>query len=1061
VGVLKQSFRLKKIKSKADMKNKHLRTSECQYVKSYQEPAIFSGLIRLILSVVFTFFSVIGMAAEQTSNIDCPMAINNLQSKNSNLDSALISMASLLGSKGPVDVPLTVLFQVNLEDEESVKKRISELSKLTNRAEILKQEEYKDYSECAKDEKSMNLVSQAAEKQAALNTKRLLFLKTERSERGNLIATFEAARQKDLDSYQIEKQLAESKESLGQAQAGLITSEKSISKESDFSGDELLSARSLLEKFVVDIETEHIGFLENIKTERKKLDELRDQLSRHASLDLSGKKIDSQFDTVDTIWRSAAKLLLTAFTKLDVTSDFALPKPLVDPKNKHGNKKEFQNYIELHLKAKQRLGELSEQRQKLLFDFRAINFRLVSDSGRLRAQLIKLCETSSSCENIGSLNENTITGVATEVRLLPLKLLGGSVNKIVEFKAKWNRGFEGWVDIARQIMILIGLMLLPILAHKLLKLTAEKLDQLRKQVLARSILDYKQRTRLALWISRLNPFVPSLGMVASIHIARVLIEETDLAEFSLVIFYLEIYFLYKAVRLVLRILIELIFSSEILELNSDLSQRAEDTARRLSRFFFARFVLLHIVEDTLRRALVFGIVYEISTWASLFVVVNEVRFWKSEILQAFQVRFPKARSHFKKITERRLGLGVLAIFFIFVLVHDVLKWSSLYLIRFNFFKRLFSEVLRKKLEQEFDFSKTLQTPDSKYLSVFDYYLPAEKHFYIDREPLVAKDILNTINSWLNDQSPEDLVVLVGSRGIGKSTSVKMIFDQINSNDKFFVWVSPKIYSCERLLDWLSKHLGVQINSIEDFIRVESTLDKKIVIMVDDIHNLFVGKIGGFQAYRLFMEIISLKTTKIFWCLTANSHAWTYLKGVFGDEHFYGQVYEMRMWTDSEIQNLILARHKVTGYSRSFDKSISAYGTGDILGEKVETQFFRLLWGQSRGNPRSALMYWLSAVSQTDDSGIHVGVPKFINSAAVSNMSKDALLVLAAIAKHDSLTIDELMDVTRINKLVIRKIIKESSEKELVWTDKEDRIRISSRAQNAIDYYLVGKNFLYE
>ncbi|MER2513785.1 MAG: hypothetical protein ABTQ25_15420 [Nitrosomonas ureae] len=107
------------------------------------------------------------------------------------------------------------------------------------------------------------------------------------------------------------------------------------------------------------------------------------------------------------------------------------------------------------------------------------------------------------------------------------------------------------------------------------------------------------------------------------------------------------------------------------------------------------------------------------------------------------------------------------------------------------------------------------------------------------------------------------------------------------------------------------------------------------------------------------------------------------------------------------------------------------------------------------------MYWLSAVSQTDDSGIHVGVPKFINSAAVSNMSKDALLVLAAIAKHDSLTIDELMDVTRINKLVIRKIIKESSEKELVWTDKEDRIRISSRAQNAIDYYLVGKNFLYE
>lgn len=1030
-------------------------------MKSYKRPFIFSGLTCLILSVVFSFFSGIGLAAEETSNIDCPMAINNLQAKSSNLDAALISMVSLLDSKGPVDVPLTVLFQVNLEDEESVKKRIAELSKLTNKSEILKQEEYKDYSGCAKDEKSMNLVSQAAEKQAALNTKRLLFLKTERSERDNLIATFEAARQKDLDSYQIEKQLAKSKGSLGQAQTGLITSEKSISKENDFSGDELLSARSLLENFIVDIETEHIGFLENIKTERKKLDDLRDQLSSHASLDLSRKKTDDQFHSVDAIWRSTANLLLTAFTKIDVNSEFVLPKTLTLSDRNNEKQKELQSYHELHLKAKQRLEELSEQRQKLLSDLRAINFRLISDSGRLRAQLIKLCDTSRACEKVGVLNENTISGIATELRLLPLKFLGGAVNKVVEFKAKIIRGFDGWTDIARQILILLGLLLLPFVAHKLLRLISDKLDHLRRQVLARSTIDYKKRTQLAIWISRLNPFVPSLGMVAGIHIARALIEKTDLTELSSVLFYLEIYFVYKAVRLLLRILIELMFSSERLELNNGLGQRAEDAARGLSRFFFARYVLLHIVEDTLRQAFVFGIVYEVLTWAGLLFVLNESSHWKNEIFHAFQSRFTKIWTQIKAVCEGPLRFLLLPILFVLVLTHDFIKWSGLYLVRFNFFKRLFSEVLRKKLEQDFDFSKPLQTPDSKYLSLFDYYLPAEKHFYIDREPLMAKEILKTISSWLNDQSSEDLVVLVGNRGIGKSTSLKMISDQITSGDKIFAWVTPKIYSEEGLLAWLSKQLGTKLNSIEDFIQMESALEKKMVIMVDDIHNLFVGRIDGFKAYRLFMEIISLKTTKIFWCLTANAHAWTYLKGVFGEEHFYGQVYEMRMWTDSEIQNLILARHKATGYSRSFDKSIAAYGTGDILGEKVETQFFRLLWGQSRGNPRSALMYWVSAVSQTNDSEIHVGVPKFVNPAVVSKMSKDALLVLAGIARHDSLTIEELMDVTRINKLVIRKVIKESVEKELVWADKDGRIRISSRAQNAIDYYLLGKNFLYE
>ncbi len=1021
----------------------------------------FSHLTSLSLSFIFIFLSSISLASEGNSVTDCSAVLNNIQTKSDNLDAALISIDSLIESKGPAEVPLTILFQANLMDEESIKKRVTELSKQTEKSVILDQDEYKNYSGCAKDEKSQSLLSQVAEKQAALNTKRLNFLKREKSARDNLIATFEAARQKDLESYQIEKQLAESKESLGKAQAGLITSEKSMSNESDAFDDELLSARSLLEKFVVDIETEHIDFLEHIKIERDKIDGLREQLSVYASLDLSKEKIDDQFHSVDTIWRSAANLLLTAFTNIDVTSEASLPGLLAISESRDENQKGIQSYLELHIKAEQRLQELSEQRQKLLFDLRAINFRLVSDSGRLRAQLIKLCDTSRACETIGGLNENTISGMITEMRLLPLKFLGGGVNKIVEFKAKINRGFEGWADIAKQILILCGLLLLPFLAHKSLRLISEKLDHLRRQVLARSILDYRKRTQLALLISRLNPFVPSLGMVSSIYIARALIEETDLAELSSILFYLEIYFIYKVVRLLLRVLIELMFSSVRLESNNGLSQRAEVTARRVSRFFFARYVLLHVVEDTSRQAFVFGLIYEILIWTSLLVVLNETRHWRNEIFHAFESRFTKIWEQIKKTAEGPLRFVLLPVLFAMVLAHDFIKWSALYLVRFNFFKRLFSEVVRRKLEQEFDISKPLKTPDSKYLSVFDYYLPAEKHFYIDREPLTAKKILATANSWLKDQSHEDLVVLVGSRGIGKSTSLKMIFDEINLNDKFFAWVNPKIYSEKDLFTWLSKQLGVKLSSIEDFIQMELALEKKILIMVDDIHNLFVGRIGGFKAYRLFMEIISLKTTKIFWCLTANSHAWTYLKGVFGSEHFYGQVYEMRMWTDSEIQNLILARHKATGYARSFDKSISAYGTGDLLGEKVETQFFRLLWGQSRGNPRSALMYWISAVSQVNDSEIHVGVPKFVNPSAVSGMSKDALLVLAGIARHDSLTLEELIAVTRINKLVIRKVIKESSEKELVWTDKDGRIRISSRAQNAIDYYLLGKNFLYE
>ncbi|NJM09925.1 MAG: mechanosensitive ion channel [Bdellovibrionaceae bacterium] len=162
------------------------------------------------------------------------------------------------------------------------------------------------------------------------------------------------------------------------------------------------------------------------------------------------------------------------------------------------------------------------------------------------------------------------------------------------------------------------------------------------------------------------------------------------------------------------------------------------------------------------------------------------------------------------------------------------------------------------------------------------------------------------------------------------------------------------------------------------------------------------------------------------------------------------------WTDAEIQRLIILRHKMTGFSRSFDETIRAYGAGDALGQQAEAQFFRLLWGQARGNPRSALMYWVSAVSSPESKKIHVGVPSFVSSSLVDSMSDDALFILAGIARHESLNHEEMRATTRISDSVIRKCVKEAYDKKLVWIDKDGRVRISSRAQYVIDYFLIGK-----
>lgn len=1056
---LQRSSKLKK--KIAEIKELRLNNKKSVFRKPFSFWMSLSQLIFIsVLSVPPTYAKAID--TQNTEKNDCHHALINLQKKNEELKSKLSAVNALLDSKENTDLSLLEIFGFDLKDQIAATKSINELSTQGTEQEVRELPEFTPFKKCLANPPFSRTLDDAILTQTLLSTKKLGFLKLKTSDRDALIMSFESNQQKRFDRQKIEKQRSDSQESLEEARANIGKENSSNLPTHNQQNDNVNSAKLNIEQFIVEIESEHIEFIDKIKKERELLDELKNRLNEHHQLDTKQEDLNEKFLSIDAIWRTAAESLLGTFTKIDISSQYTVPTLIEEQPTNDDERRLYSEYLKLDQQARQRLQELTNQKHSLLLDLKARNFRLVSDSGKLRANVINQCQTTNSCDNYGGFNEQSITGISTELRILPLKFLAGSLNKIVEFKAKINKGFDGWTDVARQIIIFVILILLPFLAHKALSWLSFRLNQFRVHILARSLIDYRRRTLIGVWISRINPFVPSLGMTASIHLARALIEATDLQEISYVLFYLEIYFIYRATRLLLIVIMELLFSSESLTLTHDLSRRAGDSATRLSRFFFGRFVLLHIIEDTVRRAMVYGIVYEVLTWVSLLVLLNEVRYWQVEILRSFEARYRTVWTRIKPFINGKSRYLAYPLMIILVIGYDTLKMVSLRLIKFDFFKRLISEVFRKKLEQDSDFSKPSKTPDSKYLSVFDYYLPANHEFYIDREPLMAKQILKSINNWLNDTSTEeDLVVLVGNRGIGKTTSAKMIFEGLESNDRYFLRTKPKTCSTEELFSWLSDVLKVRLHTIEDFIQMEAKLTQKMVLIVDDIHNLFVGKIGGFEAYKLFMDIISLKTKMIFWCLTTNSHSWSYLQGVFGHEHFYGQVYEMRMWTDAEIQNLILARHNITGYTRSFDKSISAYGTGNVLGEQVETQFFRLLWGQSRGNPRSALMYWISAISQTGGNEIHVGVPKFIVSGTVGNMSNDGLIILAALARHDSLTINELIEVTRVDKLTIRKVIKESTEKELIWKDQFDRIRISSRAQNAIDYYLLGKNFLYE
>jgi hypothetical protein len=844
------------------------------------------------------------------------------------------------------------------------------------------------------------------------------------------------------------------------------TNDASTNPNTESPDDSILAARNVVQKYLAQIEAENTVFVEKIQTRREHIDSLRADLtanSENIASDMNSH-VQERFTNVNRIWGNAADDILELFSQFKIESEYELPDPL--PANtliESDTAGAVGEYADTYKKAKAHRIALTESKSTLLNELKAQNFRLLNDAGGLRARLIRACTPKNNCQRPPTFSQENLTNLWREIRVLPLRFLAGGLAKWLEVRAKFKSGIDGWVDLATQAVALLFLFLVPFFISKILNWISKELASLKREIISKSMMDYRQRTGLATWITRLMPFINPVGMVLSLYIARSLIRATDLSVLSSVLYYLQLYFLYRIFKILIKIGFEIGFSAGSAENIKNQKKQIERSAARISRLIFIQYALLELIEDTVRRALFYNLASSIIFWASVFVIILELKKWKTQIHESFAYRFPQI---WKKIQPAMVSLAgsLLTPLLVFaVVIHDIYRFISRYLARLDIVKRFLSEVIRRRLENAEKTSKTYAKPDAEYFATFDYYLPAQSAFFIEREDSPIKPILQLTETWCGTSDGMDLVIIVGNRGMGKTTTLDKIHEQVNCDGllKIISKVPAKTTSSEQLFHWLSKLFQIEIRSLADFKQFDQSGSQKSFVCVDDIQNLFLGTVEGFEAYKIFIDIISLKTKNIFWCLSVNSRSWAYLRGIFGEEHFYGRVFSLSSWSEEDIKNLILTRHKVLDYSRTFDDSIRSYGAGDALGHKAESQFFRLLWGQSRGNPRSAMMYWVSAISSPKPKMIHVGVPSFVGSHLVSSMSDEAFFILASIARHESLTHEELAITTEIESVVIRKCVHEALQKQLIWIDEADRIRISSRSQYVIDYFLIGKNFLYE
>jgi hypothetical protein len=712
-------------------------------------------------------------------------------------------------------------------------------------------------------------------------------------------------------------------------------------------------------------------------------------------------------------------------------------------------------YLEIN-RFEEKLSELySKRRDK--------GSRSLLQAGRLRAEVMGLLIEKAEF-SVWALGDSLVSDFVREFKIVPYRFIASFEEQYFKFFALSAKGIKGWVEIIWQLFLLIFVLLIPFMFLKFFRYVSSRLEQFRKDVFTNSSWSYQRRTKLALWIGRINPYVPWIFAFLALWLSEELLKGTLLDALSLFFPYLNIYVVYRMFSIAFSsLLAKLLLKRSLSNLRSK-QEEVRALAFKLSVLFFTEWAILHATEDMVRRAIIYNLVYDVVLYFNLFVIAVESRKWKAELLEIAEQWLPVTLVQ-KFAPKRNVIVECIVspfLFFgnsLFVVLQSFYNWVS----QFEFGKQISSELFKRRLEEaSADTETEIVNSDETYRSMFERTDEFDSQLYVrlSRSPLDRCEKI--INQWKDEKTLEDLILLYGNIGIGKTTILNYLSEKFSPSTRVItIKLEQRLTNREAFFEHLSQAFGVDFNCSAALEELDKELEKTLVV-IDDIHNLYINTINGLEVYRALIELSSLQLSNIFWLFSCNERALAHLNGLFGANHFVGTKIELGSWTDSEIQELIMKRHNRTKYRLRFDQVISAVHRGDVLESSsgIEVQFFRLLWGQSRGNPSTALELWLSASHRLRGNIVKISVPDFTSSKTLSSLSDEALMCFASLVKHESLNFSELCETTRVPFNVIRQALKFGEDNQLLQQLGNKRWRIHPKSQYVVYSQLSARNLVY-
>ncbi|MDT8339074.1 MAG: hypothetical protein RQ763_07735 [Sulfurimonas sp.] len=379
-------------------------------------------------------------------------------------------------------------------------------------------------------------------------------------------------------------------------------------------------------------------------------------------------------------------------------------------------------------------------------------------------------------------------------------------------------------------------------------------------------------------------------------------------------------------------------------------------------------------------------------------------------------------------------------------------------------------VVDKKVLISFELSEFMQETESALQNIPQNYKrlyelhPAEMQFFVNREKEI-KELQKSFTNWAKNRFVT--CAIIGEKGCGVTSMLNSFISDIPHTDIIRDELHEKIFTKEDYFEYFNTLLKTEnITTNKELIDFLNNTQSAKIIILENLHHMFLKKVGGFESIKMLFELISYTTKKVLWIGVFTPETWSFLAKTISISNYFTSEIFIEPLSHENIKETISKRNEYENLKTEFlptEESLKSM-TFENLGDEqkqafLSERFFKQLHKLSNGNISLAMLYWVRAVEKIEENIIYIKGIDNVDHSFVKNLSSEALFALQALILHDGLTLHDFSIVMNEPHEECRKMLMPMLEKGLL-IQPHKKYNINPAIYQQVHDHLSSKNFIH-